>query len=82
MSILSFSIDKYALNALYKFFKLPNLLIDKQIGTAAFTIAGSVIPLKTYIACAIVRGAKTLECKIILSSFSLSLVAYVTIDVP
>lgn len=60
MSILSFSIDKYALNAACKFFDLPNLSIDKQIGTAAFTIAGSVIPLKTYIACAIVRGAKTL----------------------
>ena len=80
MSILSFSIDKYALNALYKFFKLPNLLIDKQIGTAAFTIAGSVIPLKTYIACAIVRGAKTLGSKMVLSF--LSLPVCVTIDVP
>lgn len=71
MSILSFSIDKYVLNAVCKFFVLPNLLIDRQIGTAAFTIAGSVIPLKTYIACAIVRGAKTLDSKMVLLFLSL-----------
>ena len=77
MSILSFSIDKYALNAACKFFDLPNLSIDKQIGTAAFTIAGSVIPLKTYIACAIVIGAKTLDSKMVLLFLSVCVATYI-----
>lgn len=77
MSILSFNIDKYVLNAFYKCSVLPNLLIDRQIGTAAFTIAGSVIPLKTYIDCAKVRGAKTVGSKVLLS-----VAICVIIDVP
>ena len=49
-------------------YKLPNksyascvlgAVIDKNIGAAAFTIAGSVIPLNTYIDCEIADGVYT-----------------------
>ena len=49
-------------------YKLPNksyasgalgVVIDKNIGAAAFTIAGSVIPLNTYIDCEIADGVYT-----------------------